>query len=92
MSNEQATYRIRIRGHLGRHASAWFPGMDVALQGDGDTVLTGPVADQAALHALLRKTRDLGLTLLGVSRIDPAPGGDEESDLRPPREREERRE
>ena len=71
MIEEQAMYRIRIRGHLGHHARAWFQGLSVSLRDDGDTVLTGPVADQAALHGLLRKIRDLGMPLVELVR-EPA--------------------
>lgn len=81
MSEKHRLYRIRVRGHLGRHTSAWFPGMDVDLRDDGDTVLTGPVGDQAALHALLRKIRDLGLPLIELSRHSPAPLQDRDRDV-----------
>ena len=59
-------YQIRLRGHLSDQWGDWFGGLTVELTDDGDTLLTGPVADQAALHGLLRKVRDLGLTLLAV--------------------------
>ena len=75
MREERATYRIRIRGHLGRHAEAWFEGWDVAPTEDGDTVLTGPALDQAELHRWLRKVRDLGLLLVALVREPVAPAG-----------------
>ncbi len=53
-------YTIRVQGHLGREWSEWFEGLAITLEDDGDTLLTGPVVDQAALHGLLRKIRDLG--------------------------------
>lgn len=69
--DQPATYRIRIAGHLGPEWSAWFDGLRITLEDDGATVLSGPVADQAALHGLLRKVRDLGLPLLSLARLEP---------------------
>jgi hypothetical protein len=67
---DQATvYQIKLRGHLGSQWTNWFDGMTVELTDAGDTLLTGPVADQAALHGLLKKVRDLGLTLLAVQWV-----------------------
>ena len=60
-------YEIRVRGHLAARWGAWFDGMTLAPQSDGTTVLHGPVADQAALHGLLRKVSDLGLPLVSVA-------------------------
>ncbi len=62
-------YEIRIRGHLGCQWTDWFEGFTITLEDNGDTLLTGPVLDQAALHGLLRKVRDLGTPLLAVIRI-----------------------
>lgn len=62
-------YQIRIRGHLGPEWTEWFEGLTVTLEG-GDTLLIGPVVDQAALHGLLRKVRDLGAPLISVSRVE----------------------
>ncbi len=56
-------FEIRLQGHLGEEWASWFAGMTLILTEDGDTILTGPVADQAALHGLLKKVRDLGLPL-----------------------------
>ena len=64
---EPAVYQLRVKGHLSADWSAWFDGMTIAQDADGATLITGPVADQAALHGLLRKVRDLGLTLLALS-------------------------
>jgi hypothetical protein len=64
-----AVYRIRIVGQLGPQWTEWFQGMTVTPQDNGDTLVTGPVVDQAALHGLLRKVRDLGLPLLSVTRL-----------------------
>jgi len=60
-------YEIRIVGNLGRHWADRLGGLDVAWQDDGSTLLTGPVADQAALHGLLRRLRDLGVTLISIN-------------------------
>jgi hypothetical protein len=59
-------YRIRIKGHLGPEWSDWFGGLTISLEDSGETMLTGPVIDQAALYGLLRKLRDVGLTLISV--------------------------
>jgi hypothetical protein len=59
-------YQIRIKGHLVREWTDWFEGLTITLGEDGDTLLTGPVIDQAALHGLLKKVRDLGLPLVSV--------------------------
>ena len=64
-------YQIRIKGHLGREWTDWFGGLTISLEDNGETLLTGPVVDQAALHGLLRKVRDLGVPLLSVSRVEP---------------------
>ena len=65
-------YQIRIKGHLGRQWADWFEGLTIALEEDGTTLLTGPVVDQAALHGLLKKVRDLGVPLLSVNSADPS--------------------
>ena len=63
-------YQIRVRGRLGRRWTAWFEGLTITPEDNGDTLLTGPVVDQAALHGLLRRVRDLGLPLLSVIRVE----------------------
>ena len=64
-------YQIRIKGHLGPRWSEWFDGLTITPTDDGETLLTGPVADQAALHGLLRKVRDLGMPLISAIRVEP---------------------
>jgi hypothetical protein len=66
-----ANYEIRVRGVLDSHWSIWFEGLAVTSDEPGQTVITGPVADQAALHGLLAKIRDLGLPLISVHHLDP---------------------
>jgi hypothetical protein len=62
-------YQITIRGHLGTHWSAWFDNMAISNEANGEAVLHGPLADQAALHGVLIKIRDLGLPLLAVTTV-----------------------
>jgi hypothetical protein len=64
-------YEIRVKGVLDRGWSAWFDGLEVTSDDRGQTTMAGPIADQAALHGLLAKIRDLGLELLAVRRTDP---------------------
>lgn len=67
---KQAVYQIRVKGNLDKKWSDWFDGFTITPQADDETLLTGPVPDQAALHGLLGKIRDLGLPLLLVKRVD----------------------
>ena len=69
-------YEIRIQGRLHDRWSSWLDDLDLSQVDDGTTVLRGPVADQAALHGLLHKFRDLGLPLLSVTRTDPGDSSD----------------
>ena len=64
-------YQIRIKGHLGREWTNWFGGLTITPEDNGETLLTGPLVDQAALHGVLRKVRDLGVPLLSVIRVTP---------------------
>jgi len=64
-------YEIRLRGRLDPRWASWFDGMVVSADDDGCTLIRGPVADQAALHGLLARLRDLGLPLLSVSQLPP---------------------
>ena len=70
---EPGLYEIRIKGHLDDRWSDWFGGLTITLEDNGDTLLTGPVVDQAALHGLLRKVRDLGMPLVSVSLLEHGP-------------------
>jgi hypothetical protein len=64
-------YQIRVKGHLGHQWTDWFGGLTITLEDNGDTLLTGQIADQAALHGLLKKVRDLGTPLISVNRVEP---------------------
>jgi hypothetical protein len=66
-SGQPMAYEIRIKGHLGPEWTEWFRGLAVTLDERGDTLLSGPVVDQAALHGLLRRVRDLGMPLVSVT-------------------------
>jgi hypothetical protein len=68
-------YQIRVRGQLDRRWSDWFDGFEI-VPDDGDTILTGTVVDQAALHGILAKIRDLGLSILLVEMLANTVGGD----------------
>ena len=71
--SEPIVYQIRIEGHLGRPWANWFGGLTITLEENGDTLVTGPVVDQAALYGLLRKVRDLGMPLVSAHRVGPDP-------------------
>ena len=79
-SHQPGTYQIAVLGCLERSRSGWFGGLTITLEDNGDTLLTGPVVDQAALHGLLKKVRDLGLPLLSVICVEP--GQDDASDVK----------
>ncbi len=68
---EPRRYEIRIKGHLDTRWAARFGGLTITREDNGETLLTGPVVDQAALHGLLRTVRDLGLPLVSVIRVGP---------------------
>ena len=68
--SEPMIYQIRLKGHLGDQWTDWFEGLTINLEENGETLLIGPVVDQAALHGLLRKIRDLGLPLLSVNQTE----------------------
>jgi len=72
-------YQIRIKGHLGRQWTDWFEDLTITLEDNGETLLTGSVVDQAALHGLLKKVRDVGMPLLSVVCVKP--GQAEASDV-----------
>jgi hypothetical protein len=67
-------YEIRLNGHLDPRWAAWFDGLDLSVETDGTTLLRGDVADEAALHGLLQRVRDIGLPLIAVTRIAPSEG------------------
>lgn len=66
-----SVYQIRVQGHLGCQWTDWFEQMTISRDANGETTVTGPLVDQAALHGLLKKVRDLGLPLLSITRIGP---------------------
>ena len=72
-SHEAGRYEIRIGGHLETRWAAWFDGLTLTHESGGTTVIHGPIVDQAALHGLLQKVRDLGLPLLSVIHVEPDP-------------------
>jgi hypothetical protein len=69
LPRDQAFYEIKVKGHLDSHWSEWFDGLALTHEERGETTLSGPVPDQAALHGLLNKIRDLGLPLLAVNLV-----------------------
>jgi hypothetical protein len=70
-SSQPLFYQIKVEGHLGQQWMDWFDGLTITLEEDGDSLLTGPVIDQASLYGLLKKVRDLGLPLVSVNPVDP---------------------
>jgi hypothetical protein len=71
--SQPTRYQIRVKGQLDSQWIDWFEGLTITLEDDGDTLLTGPVVDQAALHGFLKKVRDLGMPLISVSPVKPGP-------------------
>ena len=70
-ADQPMVYEIRVKGHLSPQWVGWFEGLTITLEESGDTLLTGTVIDQAALHGWLKKVRDLGMPLLSVNRVSP---------------------
>jgi hypothetical protein len=77
---QPTVYQIRIHGHLSSQWAGWFEGLTITLKDNGDTLLTGSIADQSALYGILKKVRDLGLPLLSVTPLEPGPP--EQSDVK----------
>ncbi len=71
---QPVVYQIRLKGHLDSQWTGWFGGLTITLERDGNTLLTGPVRDQAALHGLLKRVRDLGLPLISINPLEPDRG------------------
>lgn len=69
--NQHQCYEIRLKGHLDDQWTEWFEDLTITLEENGNTLLSGPMADQAALHGLLKKVRDLGMPLVSVSPVEP---------------------
>ena len=70
-SDQRIVYQFRIKGHLGQQWMKWFEGLTVTLEEDGNTLLSGIMVDQSALHGVLKKIRDLGMPLLAVNQVEP---------------------
>jgi len=70
-AHQRTVYQFRIKGHLGQQWMNWFEGLTVTLEEDGNTLLSGTVVDQSALHGILKKIRDLGMPLLAVNQVEP---------------------
>ena len=68
--NDSKTYQIRVQGHLPDSWSEWFGGFEINTRPNGESVMTGEITDQTALHSLLERIRDIGLTLIEVKRLD----------------------
>ena len=75
-ADQPTVYEIRLKGQLDHRWTDWFGGLAITPQRNGDTLLSGPVVDQAALHGLLRKVRDLGMPLLSITPQDHQSSGD----------------
>jgi hypothetical protein len=71
-AHDTGRYEIRLKGHLDARWAAWFDGLSLTNDSDGTTTITGQVVDQAALHGLLQKVRDVGLPLVSVTPVEPA--------------------
>ena len=71
--DQPRVYQIKLKGHLVSQWTEWFEGLTITREADGNTLLTGPVIDQAALHGLLKKVRDLGMPLLSVNSVELTP-------------------
>jgi hypothetical protein len=69
--DDPGRYEIRLKGHLDARWAAWFDGLSLTRESDGTTLIHGPVTDQAALHGLLQKVRDIGLPLVSVTQVQP---------------------
>jgi hypothetical protein len=76
MKTQDQFYQIRVEGHLGSSWATWFEGMDIHHEEGGETTLTGPIRDQAALHGVLMRIRDLGLPLVAVRRLNERKEGE----------------
>jgi hypothetical protein len=70
---ESPRYEIRVIGHLDPRWSAWFDGLTLSLKDDGTTAISGPIVDQAALHGVLRRVRDVGLSLVSITQVETLP-------------------
>ena len=69
-ANQQMVYQFKLKGHLSQQWLNWFEGLIVTLEEDGNTLLSGTVVDQSALHGILKKIRDLGMPLLSMNSVE----------------------
>jgi hypothetical protein len=75
-AHELPVYAIKVKGHLSQQWLSWFDGLTITLEEDGNTLMSGSLVDQSALHGILKKIRDLGVPLLSVNSGDPRRSGD----------------
>ena len=80
-ADRRTVYQIRLKGHLSPQWRGWFEGLTITLEEDGNSLLTGGVIDQAALHGILKRVRDLGMPLLSVNSVEP--GSQDTSEIKP---------
>jgi len=80
---EPGLYEIRLKGHLANQWAEWFEGLTLTREDNGDTLLSGSVVDQAALHGLLRKVRNLAMPLISVMRLEGEPGQSDAPEVKP---------
>jgi hypothetical protein len=80
-SDQPDIYQIILQGHLSGQWSDWFEGFTITLDQCGETILVGPVVDQAALHGVLKKIRDLGIALISVNRLNPGEEGTNQKEI-----------
>lgn len=74
-SDQPTVYQIRLQGYLGQRWAEWFGDLSITYEDNGNTLLTGPIVDQTALHGILKRVRDLGIPLLSVNRVDEPSAG-----------------
>ena len=91
-SNEPLAYQIKLKGQLGNEWAEWFGGLSITLDADGNMLMISPALDQAALHGLIKKVRDLGLALISINPIESDQAGATSADSQPSSQKGMRRE